>query len=66
MIAVESVKDARKGPDIDREPRPNAVTLAAMRETRDMMDGTIKAEWNHPPAVKEELKAQLRKMLYEK
>jgi len=65
MIAVEQ----RKGnPSLDCEgetlkiSRPNAVTLAAVREARDIMSGKIKVDWNRPHATKEELKAQLQDM----
>ena len=46
-------------------PPFNAVTLAAMQEARDIMSGKIKVEWQRPPATKEELKAQLEKMVEE-
>jgi hypothetical protein len=42
--------------------RPNAVTLAAVQEARDIMSGKIKVEWNHPPATKEDLRAKLGEM----
>jgi hypothetical protein len=57
MDTVDMVKPVHKA-----DPRPNAVTLAAVREARDIMSGKIKVEWNHPPTTKEELKAKLREM----
>jgi hypothetical protein len=65
MNAMDTVETARKGAKIDRTPRPNAVTLAAAREARDIMSGKIQVEWNHPPATKEELKAKLKDMVEE-
>jgi hypothetical protein len=42
---------------------PNAVTLAALREAEAIATGKIQVEWQRPPASKEALKAQLRKMV---
>jgi hypothetical protein len=65
MNAIDMVETARKGSEIDQNPPFNAVTLAAMQEARDIMSGKIQVEWNHPSAVKEELKAQIKKMVKE-
>ncbi|MCL2233315.1 MAG: hypothetical protein FWB99_09590 [Treponema sp.] len=63
MIAVEQ-KEAPVSLDLETppsySPRPNAVTLAAAREARDIMNGKTHVDWNSPPATKEDLKAQLR------
>jgi hypothetical protein len=47
------------------EHTPNAVTLAAMQEAGDIMNGNLKVNWNHPPATKEELKIEIKKILQE-
>jgi hypothetical protein len=65
MNAVDTVVTAQKGPEIDQNPPFNAVTLAAMREAEDIATGKIQVEWQRPPAAKEELKAQIRKMVEE-
>ena len=44
--------------------RPNAETLAAVREARDLMSGKAGVEWNRPPSSREELKARLTEMVY--
>jgi hypothetical protein len=62
MNVVDTVKTAQKRTEVDHEPRPNAVTLAAAQEARDIMSGKIKVEWNHPPATREELKVQVEKI----
>jgi len=65
MIAMEQRKVNQS---LDREgeshknPRPNAATLAAAMEARDIMSGKIKVDWNRPHTTKEELKAQLQDM----
>ena len=46
-------------------PPFNAVTLAALREAEAIATGKIQVEWQRPPATKEALKAQLRKMAEE-
>ena len=65
MNAMDTVRTAQKGSKVDHTPRPNAVTLAAARESRDIMSGKIQVEWNHPPATMEELKAKLKDMAQE-
>jgi hypothetical protein len=62
---MNAVEAARKGPEIDQNPPFNAVTLAALREAEAIATGEIQVEWQRPPATKEELKAQLRKMAKE-
>jgi hypothetical protein len=47
------------------EHTPNAETLAAFKEAEAIATGKIQVEWQHPPTTKEELKAQLRKMVKE-
>ena len=42
----------------------NAATMAAIQEARDIMSGKKKVKWN-TPTTKEELKAQLEKMVNE-
>jgi hypothetical protein len=59
---VDTIRTAQKGLGVDHESGPNVVTLAAAQEARDIMSGKIKVEWNHSPATKEELKAQLEKI----
>jgi hypothetical protein len=61
MNTVDTVKTDQEELGVDHEPRPNIVTLTAAQEARDIMSGKIEVEWNHPPATKEELKAQLEK-----
>jgi hypothetical protein len=71
MNAVKEAEAAKTGTDTgyvcpycgETEHTPNAVTLAAIREAEDIMSGKIKVEWNHPPASKEGLRDELRKML---
>ncbi|MDR1288153.1 MAG: hypothetical protein LBK08_11130 [Treponema sp.] len=53
------------GPEIDQNPPFNAVTLAAMQEAEAIVTGKIRVEWQRPPATKEELKTQIRKMTEE-
>jgi hypothetical protein len=69
MIAVESKTETAEscvyGDDCPlhaENPPFNAKTLAAVQEARDIMSGKIEVEWQRPPAAKEELKVQLRKM----
>ncbi|MDR2078893.1 MAG: hypothetical protein LBP74_04115 [Treponema sp.] len=52
-------------PECGKVHVPNAVTLAALREAEAIAAGKIRVEWQRPPATKEELKAQLRKMTEE-
>ena len=63
MIATEHRK-GNQSLDCEGESpknsRPNAATLAAAREARDIMSGKIKVDWNRPHSTKEELKAQLQ------
>jgi hypothetical protein len=56
---VENVEIAQKRPS---EHTPNTVTLDAMREARDIMNGKIQVAWNHPPATKKELKVKLKEL----
>jgi len=56
MLAVEQ-KEASQSLDLEdppintHNPRPNAVTLAAAREARDIMSGKTQVDWNRPPAA---------------
>jgi hypothetical protein len=61
MDVADTVRTDRKGPDLDHDPRPNGITLAAAQEARDIMSGKIKGKWQHPSVTKEEFKAQLEK-----
>jgi hypothetical protein len=73
MNAVNTVEKAETGTDAGyicphcgkTEHTYNAVTLAAMEEAEAIARGEIQVEWQHPPATKEELKAQIRKMVEE-
>jgi hypothetical protein len=62
MNVVDMVESSRKS-GVDYDPRPNAVTLAALREAEAIATGKIQVEWQHPPATKEELKFQMKKMI---
>jgi hypothetical protein len=59
---VENVEISQKSPP---EYTPNAVTLAALREAEAIATGKIQVEWQRPPATKEKLKAQIRKIAEE-
>jgi hypothetical protein len=71
MNAVKQAENVETGTDAGyicphcgkTEHIPNAVTLAAMQEAKDIMSGKIKVKWNHPPATKEELRDELREIL---
>jgi hypothetical protein len=65
MNAAKPVENIEISPKRSSEHTPNAVTLAALREAEAIATGKIQVEWQHPPATKEELKVQLRKMAEE-
>jgi hypothetical protein len=65
MNVAKTVENIEISPKRPPEHTPNAVTLAALREAEAIATGKIQVEWQHPPATKEELKAQLRKMAEE-
>ncbi|GHU70543.1 hypothetical protein FACS189450_05140 [Spirochaetia bacterium] len=74
MNAVITVRTANEALGLDHDgecpicaknPPFNAKTLAALREAEDIATGKIKVEWQHPSATKDELKAQLQKMVEE-
>jgi hypothetical protein len=62
MNAANTVENIEISPKRPPEYTPNAATLVAAREARNIMSGKIRVEWNHPPATKEELKAKLKEI----